>query len=96
MTLNNAKAFIVALCLCVIGAGLIYLGVYIVSAYSQFFRRDHRRTLAWDALSTIFAGPWNAPVMVAGLTLSLGAIALFVGASVGVHILWFELSRASS
>ena len=96
MTMNNAQAFIIALCLCAIGAGLIYLGVYVVSAYSQSFQRDHRRTLAWDTLSTILADPWSAPVIVAGLTLSLGSIALLVGASIGVYILWVELSRALS
>jgi hypothetical protein len=92
--MNNAQAFVVALCICVIGAGLIYLGVRIVVSYSQHFRRDPQRTLAWDVLSTILAGPWSAPAILAGLILGLGSIALFVGASIGIYILWFELSRA--
>lgn len=94
--MSNAQAFVVALCVCIVGAGLIYLGTYVVSTYSQFFRRDPSRTMAWDALATILAGPWSAPVVVAGLSITLGAIALFIGVSIAGFILWFELSQRFS
>jgi hypothetical protein len=94
--MNNAQAFVLALCIFGLGAGLVYVGVRVVVSYSQFFRRDPRSTTAWDALSTIPAGPWSAPVALAGLILSVGSIALFVGASIAIYILWFELSRSLS
>lgn len=52
--------------------------------------------MAWDALATILAGPWSAPVVVAGLSITLGAIALFIGVSIAGFILWFELSQRFS
>lgn len=91
--MNNTQAFVLALCISGIGAGLVYVGVRVVVSYSQYFRRDPQSTTAWDVLSTILAGPWSAPVVLAGLILSLGSIALFVGASIAIYILWFELSR---
>lgn len=94
--MNNAQAFVIALCLCVIGAGLIYLGTYTVATYSQFFRRDPQRTIVWDALTTILIGPWSAPVVLAGLTIALGSIALSIGASIAGFILWFEFSQRLS
>jgi hypothetical protein len=91
--MTSAQALIIALLLCAIGAVLISIGVYVVSAYSRFFRKDHRKVMAWDAFSTMLAGPWSAPVIVAGSTFILGALALFIGASIGVSILWVGVSR---
>ena len=79
--MNNLQAFAVALCLCAIGGGRIWLAVYVVANYSESFRRNPDKALMLGVLSVVLAGPWSAPVVLAALTTALGATVLFVGSS---------------
>ena len=93
VAMNNLQAFSVALCLCAIGGGLIWLAVYVIANYAEVFRKSPDKTLLRDVISVVLAGPWSAPVALAALTTALGATALFVGSSIALYILWFEVTH---
>ena len=91
--MNNFQAFALALSLCTIGGGLIWLAVYVVATYAEAFRRTPQKSLLWDVITVVLAGPWSAPVALAALAMALGASVLVVGSSIAAHIVWFEATH---
>ncbi len=86
--MSNAQAFVLACCICAFGGGLIWLAVYLVTTYSDTFKRHPERSLFIDLAGAMTSGPWGMPVALAVVALAIGCTALSLGSSIALHIIW--------